>query len=165
MKAVKQSIPWSSIASRGLIFSLIWWVLSGAPAQSWWIGGPAVAIAVFVSIALIPPRVVVWHEFFRFVPYFLLRSLVGGIDVAWRVFHPRIPIAPDLVEYPLRLPAGLPRVIMINTVSLLPGTLVADEDQRVLKVHVLDGRSDFKTELVSLEQSLARMFAVPLSNE
>ncbi|MES9944702.1 MAG: Na+/H+ antiporter subunit E [Candidatus Thiodiazotropha sp.] len=47
----------------------------------------------------------------------------SGLDVAWRAFHPRMPITPELIVYPLRLPPGLPRVILVNTVSLLPGTL------------------------------------------
>ena len=82
--------------------------------------------------------------------------------MAWRAFHPRMPIAPDLIEYPLRLPPGLAQVFMANTVSLLPGTLSAALERSVLKVHVLDGRKDFLTELESLEQSVARMFGVSL---
>ena len=52
--------------------------------------------------------------------------LKGGVYVAWRAFDPRMPITPELIEYPLRLPPGLPRVILVNMVSLLPGTLSAE---------------------------------------
>ncbi len=87
-----------------------------------------------------------------------MHSLLGGADVAWRAFHPGLPIAPDLIEYPLRLPPGLPRVFMANTVSLLPGTLSASLDRSVLKVHVLDSRRGVLAELEAVEQSVARMF-------
>ena len=94
-----------------------------------------------------------------------MRSLLGGADVAWRAFHPGMPIAPDFIEYPLRLPPGLPQVFMANTVSLLPGTLSAALDRSVLKVHVLDSRRGVLTELETMERSVARMFGTSLKTD
>jgi len=153
----------STAASRALLFSLVWWALSDGNAQSWWVGVPAVSFAVIASVALLPPVPLVWRELLMFAPFFLRRSLQGGADVAWRAFHPRMPIAPELIDYPLRLPPGLPRVILVNTVSLLPGTLSAELDGQVLKVHVLDGLGDFMPELEALEQRVARMSGVSLT--
>lgn len=89
------------------------------------------------------------------------------MDVAWRAFHPRMPIAPDLIEYPLRLPPGLPQVFMANTISLLPGTLSAELDQGILQIHVLDSQKDFLAEVKMVEHNVARMFDISLksSNE
>ena len=157
---IKKSL--SSIVSRGVLFSLLWWIIADGVASSWSIGVPAVLLAVVISAALLPPRPFVWHEFLWFVPFFLLHSLLAGCDVAWRTFHPAMPIAPNLIEYPLRLPPGLPRVFMANTISLLPGTLSAALDQGVLKVHVLDRRSDFLAELEEVEQRVARLFGIHL---
>lgn len=162
MTSVKAGMIWPTLVSRGGLFSLIWWVLTDGAVSSWWIGVPAVLLAVATSAALLPPMPFVWYEFLRFVPFFLMRSLLGGADVAWRAFHPGLPIAPDLIEYPLRLPPGLPRVFMANTVSLLPGTLSAALDRSVLKVHVLDNRSSFMAELEAVEQRVARMFGTSL---
>lgn len=162
MTLVKAKINWSTIVSRGGLFSLIWWIFADGTAASWWIGAPAVLLAVTASTVLVPPTPFIWYEFLRFVPFFLLRSLLGGADVAWRAFHPRIPIAPELIDYPFRLPPGLPRVFMANTVSLLPGTLSAALDRSVLKVHVLDRRKDFLAELEAVEQSVARIFGTSL---
>ncbi len=150
----------STLAIRGVLFSLIWWALTDGDTSSWWIGAPAVVLSVMASMALIPPVPLVWSAWLRFAPFFFIRSLMGGVDVAWRALHPRLPIAPDLIEYPLNLPPGLAQVVMINMVSLLPGTLSAELDQRVLKVHVLDSRNDFKSELVAIEQHVARMFGL-----
>jgi multicomponent Na+:H+ antiporter subunit E len=69
-----------------------------------------------------------------------------------------MPITPELIEYPLRLPPGLQRVILVNTVSLLPGTLSAELGGQVLKVHVLDSLGDFLVELQALEQRVGCMF-------
>lgn len=152
-----------TILSRAGLFALIWWILSDGVAASWWIGAPAVALAVAVSIVLVPATPFVWFELLRFVPFFLVRSLLGGVDVAWRAFHPRMPIAPMLIEYPLRLPPGLAQVFMVNTASLLPGTLVAELGHNVLKVHVLEGGKSCLPKLKVVEQNVARIFGASLS--
>lgn len=158
MKQTDQGIDWSTVVSRALLFSLLWWALTDGTAGSWWIGAPAVASGVIISVTLVPPLGLVWREVMGFVPFFLWHSLKGGVDVAWRAFHPRMPIMPELIEYPLRLPPGLPRVILVNTVSLLPGTLSAELGGQVLKVHVLDSLGDFLAELEALEQRVGCMF-------
>ncbi len=161
MSLIKIKTSGFSILLRGGVLILIWWVLTDGAANSWWIGVPAVLLAVITSVMLLPPVSFVWYEFLRFVPFFLMRSLMGGIDVAWRAFHPSMPIAPDLIEFPLMLPPGLPRVFMANTINLLPGTLSAEIDQHVMKVHVLDSQKDFLTEFNAVEQSVARIFGIP----
>ena len=92
-----------------------------------------------------------------------MRSLLGGVDVAWRAFHPSMPIAPEIIEYPLRLPPGLPRVFMMNTVNLLPGTLSATLERSVLKVHVLVRQKAYLPELKAVEHSVARLFGLSLT--
>jgi len=141
-----------------LLFSIIWWALTDGKAGSWWIGVPAVACAVSVSEALVPPVGIVWREVMGFVPFFLWHSLKGGVGVARLAFHPRMPIAPELIEYPLRLPPGLSQVALINITSLLPGTLSTQIEGQVLKVHVLDSRGDFLTGLIALEQRVGRIW-------
>lgn len=162
MTSVEVRINWPTIVSRGAVFILIWWILTDGAAASWWIGVPAVVLALIASTVLLPPVSFIWYELLRFMPFFLLRSLLGGVDVAWRAFHPAIPIAPDIIEYSLRLPPGLPRVFMANTINLLPGTLSAELDQNVMRVHVLDSRKAFLTEFESVEQSVARIFGLSL---
>ena len=162
MKLLQANINWSTIVLRGVLLSLIWWILSDGAAASWWIGAPSILLALIASTALFPPSSFVWYELVRFVPFFLLRSLLGGADVAWRAFHPRMPIAPDLIDYPLRLPPGPPQVFMVNTVNLLPGTLSAELAANYLKVHVIDGRNDFLSELEAVEQNVARLFGLSL---
>ena len=152
----------SLMLPRTGLFLIIWWMLTGGVASSWWIGVPAVLLAVLAGAVLLPPIPLVWHELLRFVPFFILRSLLGGVDVARRAFLPALPISPVLADYPLRLPAGLPRVFMVNIVSLLPGTLGAELSEGHLKIHVLDERRAFLPELNEVENSVARMFGLTL---
>jgi len=153
---------WSGIFLRGGLLTLIWWVLSDGAVESWWVGAPAVLLALIVSLALIPPLRFNGYAFLRFAPFFLIRSLRGGADVAWRAFHPGMPIHPELIEYPLRLPKGLARVFMVNTVSLLPGTLSTELSDDGLAVHVLDSRGDYLTEIRAVEETAAQVFGLTL---
>ena len=54
MPDLPTNIPWSTLVSRGLLFSLIWWILTDGTASSWWIGVPAVVLALITSVALLP---------------------------------------------------------------------------------------------------------------
>jgi len=159
-RAARRLLP--RILARGLLFALVWWILVGGDMASSWIGVPAVLLAATASVALISPVTFVWYELFRFVPFFLVRSLVGGADVAWRALHPRMPIDAHLVDYPIQLPPGLSRTFLANAVSLLPGTLSAELDSMVLKVHVLSWRMDTLSELETLEHRVAALFGTSL---
>ena len=75
----------------------------------------------------------------------------------------QLPISPGLFDYRWRLPPGLPRVFMANTVSLLPGTLSAELGKEYLRVHVLDQSGDFIPELSIVEERVARLFGVSLA--
>jgi multicomponent Na+:H+ antiporter subunit E len=152
-----------SIILRTLIFFVIWWAITDGDPASWWIGLPAVLLAVIISISLIPVTAINWYELTKFMPYFIVRSFVGGIDVARRALHPKLPIAPALIEYPVRLPSGMPQVLFINTISLLPGTLIANAHGDTLEVHVLDETSGFIEEIRSVEQIVANIFVVTLN--
>jgi len=154
-----KNITVSSIVVRGLLFLLIWWVLTDGNVSSLWVGMPSVVLAVILSIILLPRISLVWKAFVVFVPFFLIHSLRGALDVTWRVFHSDLPIQPDLIEYSLTLPPGIAQVLMVNLVSLLPGTLCTELDQNIIKVHVIDVRNDFKSELKAIEHHVAKLFA------
>ena len=152
----------ASLVFRTVIFALLWWVLTEGAPNSWLVGVPVVLLAVLASEALLPG--VSWSlpGAVRFVPFFLWHSLHGGVDVARRALHPRLPISPELFDYRWRLPPGLPRVFMANTVSLLPGTLSAELDEEYLRVHVLDQTGNFVSGLAVVEARVARLFGLSL---
>lgn len=125
------------------------------------IGAPAILLAVVISIRLVPPTPMNVIQLLRFLPLFLLRSLLAAFDVARRTFALRLPIAPAEITYDMSLPAGAPQVVFMNTVSLLPGTLSAALDNGRLTVHVLDHGLDHAAELARLELTIARIFPGP----
>ena len=152
---------------RAAAFAGLWWALTGGGPGSWVVGAPAIAVAAVAAERLSGGRR--WRVSpsgaARFVPFFLWRTLLGSLDVAWRAFHPALPIAPALIAYPLRLPAGGPsRVFFAQVVNLLPGTLSAELGEGDMTVHLLAGDSpDAVDGLRRLEARTAALFAIPIA--
>jgi multicomponent Na+:H+ antiporter subunit E len=145
---------------RTVLLTLLWWLLNGSDLGSWIIGAPCVLVGAAVSLKLAPPRRWRWRplQVIHFVPFFLKESLRGGIDVSLRVVQPRMPVHPTLVHYTTKLPRGLPRLLFLNVVSLLPGTLSADLQNDQLTLHVLDADSPVGSELQRIEERISAMF-------
>lgn len=140
------------IAAHGVFFASLWAILTGN--RGWSVGLPAVLLATWVScLATAAPR---WSltALAAFVPYFIVNSLRGGIDVARRAVDPALSIAPAIVRLELGLQTAGARVLMANVVTLLPGTLSADLDDATLSVHVLNAADDHLAMLRDLERRI-----------
>lgn len=149
---------------RAAIFAGLWWILAEGRPDSLWIGIPVILGAAAASLHLSPPLPAPGLRagaFGRLVLHFIFHSLRGGVDVALRALDPRLPLAPDLLEYPLRLPSGAARVFLVNMVSLMPGTLSVALREDVLCIHALDRRQPLEAELRSLEARVAEAFGLP----
>ena len=145
---------------RTLFYAAAWWVLSAGAADSWLVGVPIIAAAVYVNAVLSRPSAVGFSPvgLLFYGLYFIKFSITGGIDVLCRAYHPRVPLEPGLVSYPLKL-ASLPaRQLFVCTVSLLPGTLAVQLEGQDLKVHVLDVSGPFIRELAVIESKVAAIF-------
>ena len=150
---------------RGILFALLWLILVDGNLDSWPVGAPVVLLSTVVSLVLLPPSSWSLVGALRFVPFFILHSLRGGGDVAWRALHPGMPINPEFVDYPMRLAPGIPRILVVTIVNLLPGTLSVGLSADRLKVHSLNGSPAILAELFTVEQNVAQIFGISLQSE
>ncbi len=154
---------------RFALFFGIWWLLTDARADGLVLGALFAAIAAALPLLIPEPRdagmpralLPTVLRGLLLLPFFLWQSLYGGIDVAARAFKPRMPLAPAMFDYRLRLPPGPAPVMLASLVSLMPGTLAIVSGAR-LRVHVLDATQDCTDELALLEAQVAWMFGVAL---
>jgi multicomponent Na+:H+ antiporter subunit E len=144
------------------ILLLVWWVLDGV--QNLPIGLVASALGAFVGARFAPVEPYGWRplQLLAFAGFFLAESFRGAFDVAGRALHPAVPIEPRLERYPIGLPAGKPRTLLVSAVSLLPGTLSADlcAADNVLVVHSITGEP--RAAVAALERRIARLFGLKL---
>jgi multicomponent Na+:H+ antiporter subunit E len=149
---------------RAVLLGLVWWALVEGEPRSFVSGLPVVAAALAVSLWLMPvrrPRPTL-AGVVAFLPYFLQKSFLGGLDVALRAFRPTPPLRPGFADHPLRLVDEGPVILFVNLISLLPGTLSARLDPPSLRVHVLDTSLPIAAELALLEEKIAHLYGLSL---
>ncbi len=152
-----------ALRSTGLLF-LVWLVIDGS--GNLLVGALAAGLGAGVAAAFPPVQGFTARLLAvpGFAAFFIVESLRGAADVAWRAAHPRLPIDPHLLRHAIRLPAGPPRTLLVSTVSLLPGTLsarlLAAED--VLVVHAIT--ADPAQGLERLERRIAALFGLRLED-
>jgi multicomponent Na+:H+ antiporter subunit E len=146
---------------RGGLLASGWWALTEG-SSAWTFGVPIVLLALVSSFLINPSGYKPLRGLPRFLVFFLLHSLLGGIDVARRALHPRMPLAPKIVDFPLRLQDEAACVLLVNTINLLPGTVVAELEAHRLRIHVLDHRLPVFESLRTIEERVADLFALSL---
>jgi multicomponent Na+:H+ antiporter subunit E len=146
------------------ILASLWWLIVQGRADAWLIGLPAVALASWASIRLggneLPGLSL--GGLVTFITLFLRESVRGGIDVARRTLGPGLRIEPGFHRYRLHISHPAARVLLINSIGLLPGTLAADLDSDHAELHLLDASINPDPQLLQIEQAVARLFNVPL---
>lgn len=151
----KTSLP--ALSVRFSAFLILWLVLDGLKATGLLIGLPAAALVAWISLQLLPPS----RGRPRFVAllslggHFLWSSVVAGVDVAIRAFHPRLPLHTGFVTCDCGIPAGSRRDLFLGMASLMPGSLPLGEDRdgRIL-LHCLDTEQPVARQMADHEARL-----------
>lgn len=144
-----------------LVLTCSWWILAEGDMSSWAIGVPTVALAVWTSRRYAGDSaapLIRYQALPGFALFFATRSLVAGVDVARRTLAPSLPIAPRLTSVRTTLPAGLPRVLLVAVLSLMPGSLGVSLDDDLIVLHVLDARADVMADVRRTEARIAQLF-------
>lgn len=145
---------------RSLFLAFLWWLLSEGAAASWGVGGVVVALATAASLALAPeplPRLRI-VPILRFVPFFIGKSFLGGVDVVWRACQPVPRVAPSVKTCCLADRTVAERIAFTILFGLLPGTLSVRLKGETLRFHVLDDAMPVMEDAAALEQRLAPIF-------
>ena len=153
----------SLVLTRAVLATLGWWVLTeGAIDWSWAaVGVPTIAASAWVSAALMPPLGWSWRGLGRFAVFFVRESLLGGIDVARRALDPRMPLDPHVAREPLRMHTDTARVMVANTLGLLPGSLAIEVDADELLVHALDAGMNVDDSIAATQVRVADLIREP----
>lgn len=149
---------------RTPLFAALWWVLAEGDGRAWGVGALSVIAAVAASAALWPPSRLRLSPpgLLVFLGYFLVQSLRGGVTVAALALRPRLRLHPQVRAFALRLPPGAGRVLLADTLSLLPGTVSAGLLDDELLLHVLDRDLVDDADVRAAEDRVARLFGLEL---
>jgi multicomponent Na+:H+ antiporter subunit E len=145
---------------RSLILAALWWVLSEGETASWSVGVVVVGLTTAASLALAPaplprPRLL---PLLRFVPFFIAKSFLGGVDVVRRACYPVPRVAPTMKTCSLADMSVAERVAFVIIFALFPGTLCVRLEEETLRFHVLDEAMPVMDDFAALEARLAPIF-------
>jgi multicomponent Na+:H+ antiporter subunit E len=150
------------VVLRTASFIIAWWAFTEGDWREWAVAVAVIIAATLASFHILPLRSWRWNlkGLAQFIPFFLWQSILGGFDVAWRSFHPELPLNPGLQEYETKLTGTLPRVFLTWTISLLPGTASVDMRGQHLTIHVLNIDENFDPDMRKLEARIGRIFGM-----
>lgn len=147
-----------AIVLRWLGYLALWVALIGLDPLDLLVGEFAAAAATWASLRLLPPGTLPIRP--MALPGLALRFLAGsvsaGIDVALRAFSPTLRLRPGLVQYRTGYSRGPARNTFAAISSLLPGTLVVQDDERGLLYHCLDIAQPVAEDLAAEERRISR---------
>lgn len=149
---------------RAALFTALWWILTEGDFVAWSVGLVSVILAWVASLILFPPGTsrLSLTGLAGFLGFFMVQSVKGGVQVALMALRPRLDLHPTVLDIPMRLPEGRARVLLANTLSLLPGTLSTGLEGRHLRLHLLDKRIPVESGVREAEARIARMLSLPL---
>jgi multicomponent Na+:H+ antiporter subunit E len=156
-----------TLAVRIAGFALLWLLLVEGNLRYTGMALLAILAAAVASMALSPVTGARWSlaGVARFTRYFVWQSIAGGFDVALRALSPAMPLDPGFVEFRLRLREEAARVLLANTMSLMPGTLSVELRGRMLRLHVLDRSTPVAALLRATERRVADLFGTQLAED
>jgi len=151
-----------AVVWRGALFTALWWVLSEGRGDGWAVGLASILLALATSLIFLPPAPIRISPsgLAGFIGFFLRQSVIGGAQVALLAMRRRLDLRPAIIEIPLRLPEGPARILLANTLSLLPGTLSVGLVEERLRLHVLDARLPARPAVRVAEARIARMLGL-----
>jgi multicomponent Na+:H+ antiporter subunit E len=157
-KKVARDIPVRPAMARGTLFLGFWLLLAGPGLSDLPTGLAAALAATWVSLRLLPTSTgrLRYPALVRLALRFGQESIMGGVDVARRALHPRLPMQPGFLVYPVCLPLGAARNAFCAMTSAMPGTLPAGMDEGgALLYHCLNVEQSVAAQL-TLDEELLR---------
>ena len=151
-----------SIAYRFALAGAGWWIISEGELTALAIGVPAVIAAVALSRLLVPKINYSLHPLglLQYLGFFLKQSVIAGLEVAWIILQPALPVKPGMVRLRLMLAEGGPRWLLVDTLTLLPGTLSVSVEDDELIVHCLNRDKHIEAAVRDIERRVAAVYGI-----
>jgi len=130
-----------AVVTRIIFFAIAWWAVAEGRPVDWLFILAGVGGASMLSLLLMPPGRWTLFGVARFIPFFLVESARGGVDVALRALLPGQRVDPGWIEHAFETDDPDVQLVVANTLSLMPGTLCARLEAGRIVVHVLAAHS------------------------
>lgn len=135
-----------------LVLYLVYLLLAGFSVQELIVG---FVVSVMLSYILtkyvnytvdfkLPIRLAIFV--FMYLPVFIWQLLLANLDVARRVLSPKMPLNPGFVKVDTELEGDFAKLTLANSITLTPGTLSIDVDDKDIYIHTVDVKGSTQEE-------------------
>jgi multicomponent Na+:H+ antiporter subunit E len=162
---VKGRSRYKEIFLKTVLFGVLWWSLVESTFSSWLIGIIVVPFAAWLSITLYRNNTQKSENttsfsivgLLKFLPFFAWQSLKGGYQTASLALSSRAAPA-DFIEFETFLGSRREKILFMHIISLMPGSLTANINGQIIRIHILDINEYSEDGLRDCEQRLSRIF-------
>ena len=125
-----------------------------------WINAPLKQTQLYSGDTFAWDRANYW-ALLAYLPWLGWEILLGSIQVAYLVLHPRMPVEPCLIYFRVNLPNLAARVILGNSITLTPGTVTIRIRGDEFVVHALTRESAESLVHGTMPRRVSRIFNGP----
>ncbi len=104
------------------------------------------------------PKFRLWGNILLYVPWLFFKIVQSSLHLAKLILHPALPIDPRLIRVETKLGHRSAVVLLGNSITLTPGTITAEIDDRALLVHAMDETLGADVTSGRLEAKIAEVF-------
>ena len=108
-----------------------------------------------------PRQLLTAWRFLLYVPWLLYQVVIANFHVVYLVVRPS-QIRPRIVRFKTSLTSDLAKVTLGNSITLTPGTLTMDIDDREFYVHAVSDKVAADLLTGEMERRVARVFCEPV---
>lgn len=84
-----------------------------------------------------------WFALLVYIWVLLYNMILSGVEAAYYVLHPEVPVKPGVVRLRTRLANPAARAFLANTINLTPGLLAVDvTDDGFVQVHLISAEPE-----------------------
>ncbi len=97
-------------------------------------------------------------RFMGYLPWLFYQIVLANLHVAKMVLHPKMPIAPRIIEFRTKLKKDLAITTLGNSITLTPGTITVDIREDTFLVHALTQKVTDDLMSGAMENRVAAIF-------
>jgi len=112
---------------------------------------------LFANVRVGDGRIIA-QRFLHYIPWLLREIVTANFHVAYLALSPRMPIDPQVMTFKTKLESDISWVTLANSITLTPGTITMDIEEREFVVHALDSKVAADLDTGEMEDRVAHIF-------
>lgn len=100
---------------------------------------------------------------FYFIPFLVWEIISSSFRIAYLIIHPKMPIKTGIIKFRTNLPNMAAKVLLGNSITLTPGTVVLQIEKDEFLVHSLTSDADEAHIDHSLAVEVAKLYGTDVS--